>query len=590
MRLDMILMMGGSFAAAGTLLGWLTLWPSFGRMAQDLRMRDWHLAHLRAEHADQQLLFQTLMEQGPQVIVRLDAVGQPVYVSPSCQAVFGYTPSDLRRRAGPDLMQPTVDSRIGVRHRDGHMMALTAQTRQLPNSLGAALILTDITELTRTEALLAEARGKLRQRISRDSLTDLANRDCFLATLERALTEEQEVAVLLLDLDRFRPVNDQYGHDTGDRLLREVAARLTLAMAGEPLVARLGDDDFAVLLRAADGDSAIAARARDLIRTLDAPIPTGSVTVDIGASVGIAVSPRDGMSAIGLLRAADIAMTHARAAGGDTYRFFESRMADALARADELRRDLPAAIASGDILPHFQPLVRMDDNAIVGFEVLARWSHPTRGMLPPAEFLPLVEESGLSAAMFGSILTRSCQAALDWPAHIKLAVNMSPIELQDTNLPDLVRDILLTTGFPGDRLEVEITENALVHDAAIAREVLDRLRALGLTVVLDDFGTGYSSLYHLRALPFDKVKIDKAFMRDLDTDPEAARYVAAIIDFGHALGLDLTAEGIENQATHNRLRELGCTYGQGYLLGRPMPAEDANRLMAGYRQAELAAD
>ncbi len=590
MRLDMILMMGGAFAMAGTILGWLTLWPSFRRMAQDLRMRDWNLAHLRAEHADQQLLFQALVEEGPQIVVRLDAVGQPVYVSPSCLAVLGFAPADIRQRTDLDLIRPTASTRLSVRHREGHMMALSTLTRPLSDGHGTALILTDITEQARTEALLAEARGKLRQRTSRDSLTDLANRDCFLATLEHALTEQQEVAVLLLDLDRFRPVNDQYGHDTGDRLLREVAARLTLTMVGEPLVARLGDDDFAVLLRVPDGDSAIASRARDLIRTLSAPIPTGSVTVDIGASIGIAVSPRDGMSAIGLLRAADIAMTHARAAGGDTYRFFETRMADALTRADELRRELRAAIAADDIVPYFQPLVRIDDNAIIGFEVLARWPHAAKGMLLPAEFLPLVEESGLSAAMFESILTRACLAALDWPPEIKLAVNMSPIELQDTNLPDAVREILANTGFPGDRLEVEITENALVHDEKIARQVLDRLRRLGLTIALDDFGTGFSSLYHLRELPFDKVKIDKAFMRNLDTDPEASRYVAAIIDFGHALGLDLTAEGIETQATLDRLRELGCTYGQGYLLGRPMPAEDADRLMAGTRLGALAAD
>ena len=590
MRLDVILLLGTVCAVAGTLLGWLTLWPSFRRMAQDLRMRDWNLAHLRAEHTDQQVLFQALTEQGTQIVVRVDALGHPVYVSPSCQTVLGCPPSEIRNCLDLGVIRSNVSKRLSLRHRNGHIIALSSQVRALPGDDGTALILTDITDHARTEALLAEARGKLRQRVSRDSLTDLANRDCFLASLGRALTEEQEVAVLLLDLDRFRPINDRHGHYTGDRLLREVSARLTQTMTGELLVARLGDDDFAVLLRATDGDSAIAARARDLIRALSEPISVGAVTVDIGASIGIAVSPRDSVSAIGLLRAADIAMTHARAAGGDTYRFFESRMADALVRADELRRDLPGAIASGEVMPYFQPLVRIDDNSIVGFEVLARWSHPVRGMLSPADFLPLVEETGQSPAMFASLLTRACKAALDWPAEVKLAVNMSPIELQDTNLPDAVRDILARTGFPGERLEVEITENALIHDARIAREVLDRLHEQGLSIALDDFGTGYSSLYHLRELPFNKVKIDKAFMRDLGTDPEAARYVAAIIDFGHALALEVTAEGIENLATLNRLRELGCTFGQGYLLGRPMPAEDANRLMLAHEPTELAAD
>ena len=512
MRLDMILIMGGLFATAGTLLGWLTLWPSFRRMAQDLRIRDWNLAHLRAEHADQTLLFQSLMEHGPQVVVRLDAVGQPIYVSPSCQAIVGYTPTDMRRRTDLDLPHSTVDARINVRHPDGHIVALSASTRNLPHGQGAAVILTDITELTRTEALLAEARGKLRQRALRDSLTGLANRACFLATLERALTDDKPVAVLLLDLDRFRPTNDRYGHDAGDRLLRQVADRLIQAMAGALLVARLGDDDFAVLLRCTEGDSAVAAAVRDLIRALLPPFPIGPATVDIGASIGIAVSPRDGDCAIGLLRAADIAMTHARASGGGTYRFFEARMMDALARADALRRELPAAIAAGEVLPYFQPMVRMHDNTIVGFEVLARWSHPAHGVLLPAEFLPLAEENGLSAAIFESILTRACLTALDWPAHVKIAVHLSPVELRDPDLPGSVRDILTSTGFPGERLEVEITENALVHDAKIARDVLARLR------------------------------------------------------------------------------ELGCTSGQGFLPGRPMPAADADRWMAQTRQTALASD
>ena len=590
MRLDMILIMGATFGAAGTLFGWLTLWPKLRRLAQDLRMRDWNLARLRAEHGNQQLLFQAVMDHGPQVVIRLDPAGQPTYVSPSCQSVLGYLPTDIRHRTDLDLVRPTTDTCIRVRHQDGHMVALQSQRRSLPDGHGAALILTDVTAHIAAEARLTEVQGLLEQRTSRDPLTGLANRACFLETLDSVLEDPAEVAVLLIDLDRFRAINDQHGHKTGDRLLREVAARMTLAMVGELLVARLGDDDFAVLLRADEGDAPIAAKTRDLMRVLDSPIPTGSGAVAISASIGIAVGPRDSVDALGLLRAADIAMTHARAAGGHTYRFFEPRMAEALSRADELRRELPNAIAAGEIVPYFQPLVLMDDAAIVGFEVLARWLHPIQGMLLPLEFLPLVEECGLSARMFASLLTRSCQVALDWPEQVKLSVNISPMELRDDTLPDTVRDILLATRFHGNRLEVEITENALVHDAKTARHVLDRLRRLGVTIALDDFGTGYSSLYHLRELPFDKVKIDKAFIRNLDIDPEASRYVAAIVDFGRALGLEVTAEGVENSADQARLRELGCTYGQGYLLGRPMPAEDANRMLAEGRHAELAAD
>ena len=590
MRFETIFLVGGASASAGALLVWLAVHARFDRLSQNLRMRDWAIAHTNAENADRQMLFQALMEHGPQVVVRLDASGHPVYVSPSCRTVFGYGPSDMPRRSGLDLMHFAADSCLRVRHRDGRTLAIRAENRPLPNGQGAALILTDVTAYQAAEARLAEARTQLAQRAERDALTGLANRDCFLEVLDRALADQENVAVLLVDLDRFRLVNDRHGHDTGDSVLREVAARLTLAMVGEPLVARLGDDNFAVLLRATDGDAPLAARARDLIRMLEPPVPSGTTTVKIGASIGIAAGPRDGKRGVALLRAADIAMIHARSAGGNTYRFFESHMAEAMERADELRGELPSAIAAGEIVPYFQPLVRMDDTSIVGFEVLARWEHPVLGVLSPMEFLPLVEETGQSAAMFASLLVCSCEAARDWPAHIKLSVNISPLELQDKTLPDTVRDILASTGFRGDRLEVEITENALVHDAKVARQVLDRLRRQGLSVALDDFGTGFSSLYHLRELPFDKVKIDKVFMRGLVGDPEASRYVAAIIDFGHALGLDLTAEGIEDTETMNRLRELGCTYGQGYLFGKPMPAEAAAKILAANRFAEMAAE
>lgn len=590
MRFDVFLTISGASLATGILLARLAFGPRMRRLAQNLRVRDWTLTHLRAEHAEQQRLFDVLVEHGPLVVIRLDAAGRPVYASPSCQRVLGYAPTDMPHQPGLDLTQPGPDSCYPVRHKDGRMLAMRAQCRPLPDGQGAVLILTDVTAHRNAEAQLAEASAQLKRRTSRDLLTGLANREYFLEMLGAALSDRAEVAVLLLDLDRFRSVNDRYGHDTGDRLLREIAARLTLAMVGGAVVARLGDDDFAVFMSAAEGDAPLAARARDLIRVLDVPVPADTINVHIGASIGIAVGPRDGDSPGTLLRAADIAMTQARASGGNTYRFYEARMAAVLARADSLRRELPAAIASGQIVPYFQPLVRMDDVVIVGFEVLARWLHPVLGLLPPAEFLPLVEEIGQSAAMFRSVLTHACRTALRWPSDIVLSVNISPHELQDDELPDTMRDILALAGLGGDRLEIEITENALVHDARTARMVLDRLRGMGMTVALDDFGTGYSSLYHLRELPFDKVKIDKAFMKNLDTDPAASRYVAAIIDFVHTLGLDITAEGIEDSAVLTRLRELGCTFGQGYLFGRPMPAEDATRMLTETRQTELAAD
>ena len=227
---------------------------------------------------------------------------------------------------------------------------------------------------------------------------------------------------------------------------------------------------------------------------------------------------------------------------------------------------------------------------MVGFEVLARWVHPQKGVLPPAQFLPLIEELGLSTELFTTQLACVCRTTRNWPAHIRLSVNISPQELQDQTLPAAVKSILDGACFDGSRLEVEITENALVRDSKVARDVLHGLRVLGMTVSLDDFGTGYSSLYHLRELPFDKVKIDKSFMQALDTDAESARYVAAIIGLCHALGLEMTAEGIEDEPTLRRLRDLGCTYGQGYVFGRPAPAEEAERVIASNGWPALAAE
>jgi diguanylate cyclase (GGDEF)-like protein len=437
----------------------------------------------------------------------------------------------------------------------------------------------DVSRQKVIEEHLADARSQLERLSAQDSLTSLPNRACFLATADRLVTSGQPLAVLFIDLDRFRPVNDAHGHVAGDAVLQEIAARLGRLLEHEPIVARLGADEFAAALRVTDGDSSLSAIARDIIRVIGEPIRLNAATVNVGASIGMSVGPRDGADAASMLRTADIALAYAKQAGGGCYRFFEPRMAQALAEEASLKRELREAIAHGQVMPYFQPLVRMSDLTIIGFEVLARWEHPEKGVLPPAVFLPLVEDMGLSSEMFSVLLTRACEAARDWRDDIRLALNISPHELLDQALPETVRAIIETTGVAGSRLEVEITENALIDDSRVAREVIEGLRSLGLSVALDDFGTGFSSLYHLRELPFDKVKIDKSFMRALDTDAESARYVGAVIGLCHALGLDMTAEGIEDAATMQRLQELGCTYGQGYLFGRPVPAAAAGELL-----------
>jgi len=327
-------------------------------------------------------------------------------------------------------------------------------------------------------------------------------------------------------------------------------------------------------LRIPNGDPGVASCARDLIRTISEPMRFGDMTLDVGATIGITVCPRDGTGAIPMLRNAELAIARAKQAGGGTYRFFEPAMGLALEQAAELKRDLRGAIRDGQIVPWFQPVMRLENMSLAAYEVLARWEHPRRGILEPPAFLPLAEEAGASADLFEALLSKACEIARDWPAEVGLSFNVSPHELHDESLPDDVARILARTGFDGARLEVEITENALIHDSKVARGVLDGLRALGVSVALDDFGTGFSSLYHLRELPFDKVKIDRSLMRGLADDADSERYVGAIIGLGHALGLELTAEGVEDEASLARLRLLGCTYGQGNVFARPMPAAE----------------
>jgi diguanylate cyclase (GGDEF)-like protein len=540
-----------------------------------------------------------------EVAIRIDRAGRPRHVSASCRRVLGLEPREILDADGGAAADPLSAraavmalcclapgevSTIPLRRGDGEPVWIDAQCHAEPSGEHRLLLLRDVTGQRETERRLHDALDRLARLANEDALTGLANRTCLLEMAERLIGGVEGVALLFLDLDGFRPINDMHGHAIGDVILRETATRLARELLHEPLVARLGGDEFAVLMRATDGDAAVAARARDIIRVISEPVEVGQMTLDVTATIGIAIGPRDGARGATLLRAAGIAMNQARQCGGGSYRFFEQRMSEELSFAEELKADLRPAIAAGEVAPFFHPLVRLADQVVVGFEVLARWEHPMKGVLPPARFLPLVEELGLSAAMLASILTQACTVARDWPNHVKLAINVSPHELQDESLPEDIRAILDSTGFPGSRLEIEVTENALIHDSRIARGVIDRLRALGISIALDDFGTGFSSLYHLRELPFDKIKIDKSFMHALDTDAQSARYVSAIIGLGQALGLAVTAEGIEDPVTMRRLQDLGCDYGQGYLFGRPMPAADAGAVLVANRLPMLAAE
>ena len=423
-----------------------------------------------------------------------------------------------------------------------------------------------------------------------DLLTGLPNRRRFCEELEEALADGRQSgldhALLLIDLDRFKAVNDAQGHPAGDELLRLVGDRLREVLRDDRHLARLGGDEFAFLLRCdpAGPDrpqtdpAAVAAR---MVDALAKPFALkGGTVVQVGASIGIGLTRVDDQGIGDLMHRADVGLYRAKAEGRGCFRFFEQGT-DARVRAvAQLEGELRRAVDDDVVVPHFQPLIDLDSGRLVGVEMLARWPHPARGMISPAEFIPLAEDSGLIGPMTISLMRQACRAAAGWPGHVTLACNLSPIQLRDPGLPSTVAKVLAETGFPAARLELEVTESALVGDLALARRLLEEIRALGVKLALDDFGTGYSSLRHLQLLPFDKLKIDQSFVGAMVADKESAKIVSAVVGLGHSLGLSTVAEGVETEEVAELLRGLGCDIGQGWLFGRPVPAHRIDALVA----------
>jgi diguanylate cyclase (GGDEF)-like protein len=442
------------------------------------------------------------------------------------------------------------------------------------------------------EEYLEDALARVERLAMRDTLTDLANRRCFIEMVERTLATASRYALLLLDLDRFKPINDVYGHAAGDHVLVEIATRLARAVPNNTPLARLGGDEFAILVND-EAPGSLVDLIQDLLRTVAEPIAHAGRFVDTGASIGVARTPRDGQDCSTLLRRADLAMYEAKqnsrgAFRAGSFRMFEPGMDQRVLRATELRSALPTAIHTGQIRPHYQPVVSLDDGRILAFEALARWYHPTKGVLSPDQFIQASEELRMQPELFGSILTHACRDARDWPATIQLHVNVSPIQLADPDMPQQIMDILALAGFDPARLVLEIVETLPTEDTPMAAAVMTVLQSNGIRVLLDDFGIGHSGLHTLQQLQVDGFKIDRSFVEPVATNPAAERYLTAILEFARALDLDVTAEGIETEPVLARLRAMGCTRGQGYLFSRPIPAEDVPALIDGWSQRNKA--
>ncbi|MFI4994362.1 MAG: EAL domain-containing protein [Hyphomicrobiales bacterium] len=424
----------------------------------------------------------------------------------------------------------------------------------------------DITERQRAERRIAHA-------AHHDYLTGLPNRVAFSdylgSTIHEAVRADHTFAILCLDLDRFKEVNDLHGHLVGDALLREVARRLQ-AVADGAFIARVGGDEFIVITVGGKQGAAAAELAQRLQAAMSGDIEVSGRQLRIGLSIGIATCPADGSDPTTLLANADLALYRAKAEGRGSIWFFEPEMAAQLRERRELQHDLQSAVVNEELRLDFQPLARIGGE-IVGFEALVRWHHPIRGLVPPSTFIPLTEESGLIVAMGEWILRAACLEAASWPSPLQIAVNLSPVQFRSDDIVRLVHTILIETGLAPDRLELEITEGTLIDDFSRAVSILRRLKSLGVRIALDDFGTGYSSMSYLQSFPFDKIKIDRSFISNLERNAQSKAIVRAIVGLARGLELPVTAEGVETRAQFELLERAGCDLVQGYLIGRPAP-------------------
>ena len=433
------------------------------------------------------------------------------------------------------------------------------------------------------ERTIAEQRAQVLA--SHDPLTGFLNRRALsedgIALLARTLKRQKTLAVMALDLDHFKNVNDVHGHAIGDALLKSVACEVLALVPPSAITARLGGDEFACAFAYDAGNPEIVERiAQAIVVRLAQPFDAAGTFVHISASVGIAHSAADCETMDALMRRADIAMYAAKHQGRNRFAWFDVSMERELQARNETEQGLRIGIPKGEFIPYFEQQIDLTTNRLHGFEVLARWDHPTRGLVMPDSFIDIAEETGAISDLSFSIMRQAFVEARNWDPSVSLSVNISPMQLKDPWLAQKLVKLLTETGFAATRLEVEITETSLFENLALAQSIVGSLKNQGIRIALDDFGTGYSSLAHLRALPFDRIKIDKSFVTTICENAESAAIVAAITRLGESLGLPVTAEGIETADIEERLRQLGCHKGQGWLYGRPLPMPAVRTLLA----------
>jgi diguanylate cyclase (GGDEF)-like protein len=490
--------------------------------------------------------------------------------------------------ASEDLVEERLahpDQAHNAEHRlqDGRIISLL----KAPLSTGGwVAIHMDVTEKRDTERRIAYL-------AHHDALTGLANRVQLREHLERTLQGLEpggRASVFCVDLDHFKSVNDTLGHAVGDTLLRAVSARMCDLVGEGCLISRTGGDEFAIVQSGAEASAETAAAlAARIVEAMSMPFQLGDHDVVIGASVGIAVAPDDGDNADKLLKNADLALYRAKDEGRSGFHFFETDMDVKIQARRLLELDLRKALSAGQFELYYQPVVNLADDRVSGFEALLRWNHPTRGKVLPDEFIPVAEQTGLIVAIGEWVIRQACAEAATWPSDLRLAVNVSPLQFRRINLVSTVVSALANSGLRPDQLEIEITESVLMHDDVGTMAVLQQLHGLGVRISMDDFGTGYSSLSYLRSFPFDKIKIDQSFIRDLIDRPDSIAIIRAVAALGLSFGMGTLAEGVETQEQLDKMRAEGCTEVQGYFFSRPVPASEVARLLSGFQKREKAA-
>jgi diguanylate cyclase (GGDEF)-like protein len=443
----------------------------------------------------------------------------------------------------------------------------------------------DITEQRRSEV-------KIEYMAHHDALTDLANRVLLNQRLEHALGarihREEIVAVHHLDLDQFKAVNDTFGHPAGDKLLKMVADRLRGLVRASDTIARMGGDEFVIVQAPIKDPAEATSLAEQIIRSISEPFDIDGHQAMIGASVGIAVGPGDGLRPDRLLRNADLALYRAKGDGRGVFRFFQPAMDLQMQTRRLMEQDLRKALPAGEFELYYQPVVNLASNEVSGFEALIRWNHPQHGLVSPGTFIPLAEEIGFIVPMGEWVIREACATAAKWPGDARVAVNISAVQFRNPGLMQVIVGALAASGLNPTRLEIEITETVLLQNKEATLAVLHQLRALGVRIALDDFGTGYSSLTYLQSFPFDKIKIDRSFVKDITENSGSLNIVRAVAALASGMGMTATAEGVETREQLDSITSEGCTEMQGFLFSKPLPAREIERLFLPEREAEQA--